>query len=185
MAFPSILWHPDDLTGVGIVIIHYHNFCHPDEIVDFEFSQHAVALHWALPYQGTFQHSILDWSHNLIVRSHGVSNTRGLRLEFPKFITATPYWERWRLKSPASRLSAQPFDQAQIKEHIKAPRHLPLWGESIGNRSIPITKVTRNMLPFDDVIMRFEICKVSRQQCLWSTPTIKVMAILTPSLAGS
>ena len=35
------------------------------------------------------------------------------------FITATPYWKRWRLKSRASRLFAQPFVQAQIKERSK------------------------------------------------------------------
>ena len=34
-----------------------------------------------------------------------------------------------RLKSPASRLFAQPFIQLQIKENIKAPRHWPLYGE--------------------------------------------------------
>ena len=41
-------------------------------------------------------------------------------------ITMTLKWARWRLKSPASRLFTQPFIQAQIKENIKAPRHLPL-----------------------------------------------------------
>ena len=34
-----------------------------------------------------------------------------------------------RLKSPVSRLFAQPFVQAQIIENIKSPRHWPLWGE--------------------------------------------------------
>ena len=34
----------------------------------------------------------------------------------------------------------QPFVQAQIKENIKAPRHWPLWGESTGDRRIPLTK---------------------------------------------
>ena len=47
---------------------------------------------------------------------------------------------RWRLKSPASRLFAQPFVQAQIKENITALRHWPLWGETIGDRWIPLTK---------------------------------------------
>ena len=32
------------------------------------------------------------------------------------------------------------FLQAQIKENINAPRHWPLWGESIGHRWIPLTK---------------------------------------------
>ena len=35
---------------------------------------------------------------------------------------------------------AQPFDQAQIKEKIEAPRHWPLWRESTGDRWIPLTK---------------------------------------------
>ena len=39
---------------------------------------------------------------------------------------------RWRLKSPASQLFTQPFDQAQIKENIKAPRRWPLWVEFTG-----------------------------------------------------
>ena len=37
---------------------------------------------------------------------------------------------------------AQPFVQAQIKENIKAPRHWPLWGESICDRWIPIAKAS-------------------------------------------
>ena len=44
-------------------------------------------------------------------------------------ITVTSQWARWRLKSPASPLFAQPFIQAQIKENIKAPRHWALCGE--------------------------------------------------------
>ena len=41
------------------------------------------------------------------------------------FITITPLWARWRLKSPASPASIQAFIQAQIKENIKAPCHWP------------------------------------------------------------
>ena len=48
------------------------------------------------------------------------------------FITIT---SRWRLKSPASRLFTQPCIQAQIKYHIKAPRHWPLWIRSSDNDS--------------------------------------------------
>ena len=33
-----------------------------------------------------------------------------------------------------------PFVQTQIKKPIKAPLHWPLWGESIGDRWIPLTK---------------------------------------------
>ena len=43
---------------------------------------------------------------------------------------------RWRLKSPASRLFAQPFVQAKIKENVKAPLHWRLWGKSTGDRWI-------------------------------------------------
>ena len=57
-----------------------------------------------------------------------------------KYITMTSQWARWRLKSPASRVFAQPFIQAQIKENIKTPRHWPLWGESSGDGWIPLTK---------------------------------------------
>ena len=39
----------------------------------------------------------------------------------------TSQWAPWRLKSPASRLFAQPCVQAPIKENIKAPRHWYLW----------------------------------------------------------
>ena len=51
----------------------------------------------------------------------------------------TPQWLRWRLKSPAYQVFAQPFVQALLKENIKAPRHWPLWGEFTGDRSIPLT----------------------------------------------
>ena len=52
-------------------------------------------------------------------------------------ITVTPYWARWRLKSPSSRL----FFQAQIKENIIASRHWPLCREFRGDWWIPRTKV--------------------------------------------
>ena len=57
-----------------------------------------------------------------------------------KYITVKSSWARWRLKSPPSRLFAQLFVQAQIKENTKAPRHWPLWGESISYWWIPLTK---------------------------------------------
>ena len=55
-------------------------------------------------------------------------------------ITMTSQWARWRLRSPASRLFAQPFIQAQVKENIKAPRHWPLCAEFTGDQWIPRTK---------------------------------------------
>ena len=55
-------------------------------------------------------------------------------------IIVTPLSARWRLKSPASRLFAQPIIPAQIKENIKAPRHWPLWGKFTGDQWILRTK---------------------------------------------
>ena len=55
------------------------------------------------------------------------------------FIAVTSEWAWWRLKSPVSRLFAQPFVQVQIKDNIHAPIHWPLWGESTGDRWIPLT----------------------------------------------
>ena len=46
------------------------------------------------------------------------------------------------LQSPAPRLIAQPFVQAQITEATKAPHHWPLWGESTGDWWIPLTKAS-------------------------------------------
>ena len=59
-----------------------------------------------------------------------------------------------------SRLFAQPCVQAQIKENIKAPRHWPLWGESTGDRWLPVTKgqLRRKKFPFDDAIMGPKRC---------------------------
>ena len=56
-------------------------------------------------------------------------------------ITVTSEWAaRWRLISLVSQLFAQLFVQAQIKGNIKAPRHWPMWGESISDRWIPLIK---------------------------------------------
>ena len=63
----------------------------------------------------------------------------------------------WHLKSPASRLLAQPFIQVQITENIKALRHWPMCGELTSDRWVPRTNaVTQKMFPFDDVIMWFK-----------------------------
>ena len=40
----------------------------------------------------------------------------------------------------ASQITCVLIVQAQIKENINAPRHLPLWGEFTGDRWIPLTK---------------------------------------------
>ena len=64
---------------------------------------------------------------------------------------------RWRLKSLASPLFAQPFIQVQIKENIKARRHWPLCGESpvVGEFPAQMASNAENVsiFPFDDVIM--------------------------------
>ena len=78
-------------------------------------------------------------------------------------ITVTSQWASWRLKSLVSRLFAQAFVQAHVKENAKAPRHWPLRGEFTGDlwgiHRCPMDSphkgpVTREMFPFDNVIMK-------------------------------
>ena len=81
--------------------------------------------------------SEIIWTRRLY-RNHGVPYPT---MSWP--ITVTPWWARWRLKSPASRLFIiQLLVQAQIKVNIKAPRHWPLWGEFTGDRWIPRRKAS-------------------------------------------
>ena len=54
-------------------------------------------------------------------------------------ITMTSQWVQWHLKSPASPLFSQQFNQVQIKENIKAQCHWPLCREFTGDRWIPHT----------------------------------------------
>ena len=77
----------------------------------------------------------------------------------------TPWWVRWRLKSPVSRLFVYPFVQALIKENTKAPRQWPLWGESTGHRGTHKGPVTRKMFPsailwniFDEATCYANVC---------------------------
>ena len=56
------------------------------------------------------------------------------------YITVTSLWAGCRIKSPAFRWFAQPFVQAQIKEHIKTQSHWPLWVDFKGDRWVPPTK---------------------------------------------
>ena len=65
------------------------------------------------------------------------------------------------LKSPASREFVQPF--VQIREDINAPRHLPLWGESTGDRRIPLTRAS-NMENFSIWWRHHDLVKYSN---LW------------------
>ena len=88
-------------------------------------------------------------------------------------ITVTSYYAPWRLKSPASRLFAQTFVQAQLKETIKAPRHWPLSGECWPVESPHKGPVTRKMFPFDDVINNprfiFKVHPVWKHLCQMNT----------------
>ena len=64
-------------------------------------------------------------------------------LTYKKYLCASLQWrhnERDGAKSPAPRLYAQLFVEAQIKENIKAPHHGPLRGEFNVDRWIPHTK---------------------------------------------
>ena len=70
----------------------------------------------------------LQWRHN---ERDGVSNHQ------PKDCLLN---RLFRLRSLASRLFAEPFVQAQIKENIRIPRHWPLCGEFTGDRWIPLIK---------------------------------------------
>ena len=49
-------------------------------------------------------------------------------------------WASWRLKSPAFPLFVHPFVQAHIKENLEALVTVFLWGESTGDRLIPLKK---------------------------------------------
>ena len=68
-------------------------------------------------------------------------------------ITVTSQWTRWRLKSLASRLFAQPFVQAQITETSKlrvtglCEENLPVADGS------PHRGPVARKIPFDDVII--------------------------------
>ena len=55
--------------------------------------------------------------------------TQAIVTDTQQYITVTSYRAQWLLNLPASRLFAQPFVQAPIKENIKAPCLWPLWGE--------------------------------------------------------
>ena len=96
------------------------------------------------------------------------------------FLYGTLRWARYRLKSPASRLFTQSFIQAQIKEHIKAPRHWPLCPRGI--KPGPVNSphkgpVTRKMCPFDDVIM-YTVHHLSHSKSRYGNSAGKTFGIL-------
>ena len=90
-------------------------------------------------------------------------------------ITMTSYWVRWRLKSPVSRLFAQPFVQAQIKENIKAPRHWPLWGNP------PLTG--GNLVHISPIVLRHATCfiffnEISKCNLYWNWNHITQIVVI-------
>ena len=67
------------------------------------------------------------------------------------FHTVTSWWARWRLKSPASWLFAQPFVQ---RKHQSSTSLAFVWGIHRWPVNSPHKRpVARKMFPFDDVIM--------------------------------
>ena len=68
-------------------------------------------------------------------------------------ITVTLYWSRWRLKSPASWLFAQPFVQMHIKEKNHSSASL-VFVRGIYRWQVDSPhKVTRKMFSFHNVFM--------------------------------
>ena len=55
-------------------------------------------------------------------------------------------------------LCVQPFFHTQIKENIKAPRHWSLWGESTGDRWIPLTSNQIVWTPFHSMYENSTLC---------------------------
>ena len=97
------------------------------------YAHYNLGKYNILPVVNTFtRHMMIQNSIHWVIEGN-FSNTR-------YYITVTSWWARWRLKSPAPPLFAQPFAQAQINENITAPCHWSLWGESTGDRWIPLTK---------------------------------------------
>ena len=79
------------------------------------------------------------------------------------FIIVTSQWAPWRLKSSASRVFASPCVQAHITKKDQNSASLTFVG---GNHRWPVDShhkgpVTREMFPFDDVIMSRNMTKIS------------------------
>ena len=81
----------------------------------------------------------------------------------------TSWWPRWRLKSPASRLSTEPFFQgADQRKHQSSAslafvRGINRWPVNSPHK----WPVTRKMFSFDDVIMHISCPKLSIGPSLW------------------
>ena len=87
-----------------------------------------------LPISDQFSYILLKWKFYFkeICASPCIGSS-----EFSSLVTMTSQWAPWRLKSPTSGLFVQPFSGTHIKENIKDPHHLPLWGESTGDQWFP------------------------------------------------
>ena len=105
----------------------WHDIYTPEECAD-EWMQNNADFNWLCH----------EWFHHVPT------------LDNSPHITMTSSWERWRLKSPASRLFTQPFIQTQIKENIKAPRHWPLCGEFTGTGEFPAQRASYAENPASD-----------------------------------
>ena len=79
-------------------------------------------------------------------------------LTLDKGITMTSLWARWLLKSPASWVFTQPFNQEQIKKHRSSASLAFVRG--IHRRPVnsphkePVAQI---MFPSDDVIMAYQL----------------------------
>ena len=83
-------------------------------------------------------------------------------------IAVTSQWAPWRLKSPASRLSAQPFFQAHIKK--TALRHWPLWVESTVDPWILLTRGQQRRKCFHLMTSSWELVfEIPPHRKQWST----------------
>ena len=82
-------------------------------------------------------------------------------------ITVTFHEPSCRLKAPATRQFIQQMIQTNKQEKCKAPHSWPLWGESTGDREIPLVKqqycrtdsprkasVMPKALPFHEVVIK-------------------------------
>ena len=101
---------------------------------------HVICFLWDIinhPFRninGGFPKPALKLGHGWVITFQYIPQVPGrYTSRLSLIISVMSLWERWRLKSPASRLCVQPFVQAQSKENIKDPRH---W---FGEGNPPVT----------------------------------------------
>ena len=108
--------------------------CAPQELTTVD-SFYGDVMTWIpflnyWPFVRGFHQSPVDSRHKRLVLDSATLKNVGkniIRTLYKQlaYITVTSLWAKWRLKSPTSRLFAQPSVQAQIKENIKVQRHWP------------------------------------------------------------